>query len=174
MSSEEAFAQLYQDTRGPLWAYIYRCVGNPGDADDIAQEAYLRFLRAAAAPRDPTGARRYVFTIASNLVRDRWRSAERHQSWLTRWLTTTPRVAPPFVEPSARLAREASLAGIFNRLGPRDRALLWLAHVEQLGHAEIGEILNLRPGSVKVMVHRARARLRDLMQGDSQGSSRDA
>ena len=57
------------------------------------------------------------------------------------------------------MAPESDLLRIFARLAPRDRALLWLAHVEGRSHAEIGAALGLKAISVRVMLFRARAEL---------------
>jgi RNA polymerase sigma-70 factor (ECF subfamily) len=51
------------------------------------------------------------------------------------------------------------LSRVFDGLRPRDRALLWLAHVEGRSHAEVGAILGLRAMSVRVLLFRARAEL---------------
>jgi len=48
-------------------------------------------------------------------------------------------------------------------LKPRERALLWLAYVEEDTHEEIADALGVKRGSVKVLLSRARARLRDLL-----------
>ena len=68
---------------------------------------------------------------------------------------------------AAPVAPESDLGRIFARLAPRDRALLWLAHVEGHSHAEIGAALGLKAISVRVMLFRARAELaRRLRRAD--------
>ena len=52
---------------------------------------------------------------------------------------------------------------MFSELKPRERALLWLAYVEGDTHADIAASLRLSRGSIKVLLSRARARLRDLL-----------
>src|SRR6201999_41464 len=72
MDSEE-FAAFYERSARPLWAYLARVSGDPALADDLMQESFVRFL-CAAAPEDGDGnSRRYLFRIASNLLRDHWR-----------------------------------------------------------------------------------------------------
>jgi RNA polymerase sigma-70 factor (ECF subfamily) len=51
----------------------------------------------------------------------------------------------------------------FNELKPRDRALLWLAYVEEHNHQEIASALGIARGSVKVLLSRARSKLRKLL-----------
>jgi RNA polymerase sigma-70 factor (ECF subfamily) len=119
------------------------------------QDAFCRLLRADVGQLGEEDLRRYVFRIAGNLMTDRWRRAERERSWLDRLRRTTqePAVAVP----------EDSVSREFAELTPRDRALLWLAYVEEHNHQEIAGALGLARGSVKVLLSRARARLRKLL-----------
>ena len=138
-----------------MWAYVYRVTRHAGDADDIMQDAFCRLLRADVSELEDEELRRYVFRIAGNLMTDRWRRAERELSWLER-LRGEPR-ADPGLAPDDSVSRE------FAELKPRDRALLWLAYVEEHNHQEIASALGLARGSVKVLLSRARARLRKLL-----------
>jgi RNA polymerase sigma-70 factor (ECF subfamily) len=126
-----------------------------GDADDIVQDAFCRLLRADLGQLGAEELRRYLFRIAGNLMTDRWRRAEREKSWLDR-LRHTPQEAAAEI-PEDSVSRE------FAELTPRDRALLWLAYVEEHNHQEIASALGVARGSVKVLLSRARARLRKLL-----------
>ena len=126
-----------------------------GDADDIVQDAFCRLLRADVGHLGDVDLRRYVFRIAGNLMTDRWRRTEREMSWLGRLRQVPQQVAASVPEDS--VSRE------FAELTARDRALLWLAYVEEHNHQEIASALGLARGSVKVLLSRARARLRKLL-----------
>jgi RNA polymerase sigma-70 factor (ECF subfamily) len=139
----------------PLWAYVYRVTRHAGDADDIVQDAFCRLLRADVGALGDEELRRYIFRIAGNLMTDRWRRAEREMSWLARLRGESP--VEPAIEPDDRVSQE------FAELTPRDRALLWLAYVEEHNHQEIASALGLARGSVKVLLSRARNRLRKLL-----------
>jgi len=130
-------------------------IRHPGDADDIVQDAFCRLLRADVGTLNDEELRRYVFRIAGNLMTDRWRKAERETSWLDR-LRGEPQFDPGEA-PDDSVSRE------FNELKPRDRALLWLAYVEEHNHQEIASALGIARGSVKVLLSRARAKLRKLL-----------
>ena len=62
-------------------------------------------------------------------------------------------------EPSAAAQLRHDMTRVFGDLKPRERALLWLAHVEELSHAELAEALGLKAKSVKVLLFRARKKL---------------
>src|SRR5213082_3522646 len=69
----EAFAGFYERSARPLWAYLARVSGDAALAEDLMQESYVRFLCASFAGDGEVAARRYLFRIASNLLRDHWR-----------------------------------------------------------------------------------------------------
>ena len=73
----DAFVGFYQRSVPALWAYLARVSGNPAVADDLMQESYLRFLCASRPEGGEVNHRRYLFGIASNLLRDYWRSQPR-------------------------------------------------------------------------------------------------
>jgi len=130
-------------------------IRHAGDADDLVQDAFCRLLRANVEGLNDEELRRYVFRIAGNLMTDRWRRTERETSWLDR-LRGEPQFDPGDA-PDDSVSRE------FNELKPRDRALLWLAYVEEHNHQEIASALGIARGSVKVLLSRARSKLRKLL-----------
>jgi RNA polymerase sigma-70 factor (ECF subfamily) len=152
---EAAFAAFHARSSRALRAYVYRVVGNTADADDIVQDAFLRMLRADVPAGDEEHWRRYLYRVASNLIVDRWRRRKHEQGTaMTEELAT----------PTPRYGDDADIARIFSELKPRDRALLWLAYVEGESHEEIASSLGVGRRGVKVMLFRARRRLRDLLQ----------
>lgn len=151
--TEAEFEAFHARTCQPLWAYLRRISGDPAQADDVLQESYLRLLRHPPSPdRDERERKAYLFQIATNLMRDRWRAKERERSALERLLSLWPSRSEPG---GVSLDMSAAL----ERLPPRDRALLWLAHVEGYEHREIARILGLQEGSVRVILFRARKKL---------------
>ena len=69
----EQFAAFYARSARSLWAYIARVSRDPALADDLTQESYVRFLCATVPEDGEVAARRYLFKIATNLLRDHWR-----------------------------------------------------------------------------------------------------
>ena len=70
---EETFRGFYTRTSGMLWAYLARATNDPAAADDLLQEAYYRLLRATMAFESEEHRKNYLFRIATNLIRDRFR-----------------------------------------------------------------------------------------------------
>lgn len=159
---EAAFTELYRTTARRLWAYVYRVTGDGADTDDIVQEAFCRLLCKGPEQPDQEQWRRYLYRVASNLVVDRWRQSARQDA------------SPPAsrqTAPEAASDDESAIARTFAQLSTRDRTLLWLAYVEEESHEEIAASLNLRRHSIKVLLFRARRRLRELLSAERPGGS---
>jgi RNA polymerase sigma-70 factor, ECF subfamily len=153
----DAFTAFYAQTARPLWLYLFRVTRNAADTDDILQEAFCRLLGAERELTTEEQFRKYVFRIASNLLVDRWRLQQREMiSELDEARITT---APQALNEGDNAMR------MLARVPPRERALLWLAHVEGYSHDEIAQALGLARGSVRVLLFRARKRLRDVLNG---------
>ena len=153
MLSEYALGEFYQRHARSVWTYVYRVTSNAADADDIVQEAFLRLFQTDTPPSDDEGLRRYVFRIAGNLIADRWRKQRRHERHASAPATT-----------EAGETRDLDVVRVFSSLKSRERALLWLAYVEGENHEDIADSLRVGRASVKVLLSRARARLRDLLR----------
>lgn len=151
---EPTFHALYGRTAVPLRAYVVRTLGRADHADDIVQETFLRMLRTPFATRDLDELRAYAFRVAGNLVIDHWR-ARRHES---------SEAASEQGSRGRDQALRMDIGQLFGRLKPRERQLVWLAHVEQADHREIAAALGLRTGSVKVLLVRARRKLAQLLR----------
>lgn len=157
---EAAFERFHARTSRPLWAYVYRLAGDPATADDVHQESYLRYL---ANPCPGAGERQqsaYLFRIATNLLRDRWRREKRERGWLDQLLGRNSAVKSGGEGVRTRL----DVTAVLEQLEPRQRALLWLAYVEGCRHTEIAEILDLKAASVRVLLFRARQRMAALLE----------
>lgn len=161
--TDAVFTAFYERNARSLWTYAYRITGNAADADDIVQETFVRIIHADL-PTGDENARRYLFRVASNLATDRWRRVVREERTLR---SADP--PPPVTQPPVP---DDDVARTFAALTPRDRALLWLAYVEGETHEAIADALKVKRGSIKVMLHRARRRLRELLRehGGDQGS----
>ena len=150
--SEQEFRLLYDATARPSLAYLTGVTGRRDVAEDLLQETYCRFL--ARGPRALAGeeARRYLFRVAGNLLRDRWRRGED-----SRWVELADAGAANDAGVSIDVQRAMSA------LKPRERELLWLAYVEGMSHAEIAAATGLAAMSVRLLLFRARRRAAALL-----------
>jgi len=174
--NESEFLDLYRLHARPLWAYLYRLTGNSADADDLLQEAYCRMLAAPLATREDRELRAYLFRVATNAATDLWRRGGH-----SRRRMETPAGAAgrdedaAAVEPSVAAdhgdgaALKRDMARTFRDLKPRERMLLWLAHVEGSEHREIAAALGLKAASVPVLLFRARRKLAALLRQKGYG-----
>ena len=124
-------------------------------ADDLLQDTYVRFLGARPEIADRGRLKSYLYKTATAVIYDRWRRRRREQLWSLAFRFREE--APP--------ARDAGdVTRCFEKLKPRERALLWLAYVEGCAHTEIAETLDLRAKSIRVLLFRARRNLERILR----------
>ena len=155
---EARFELFYRRTAGSLWSYLFRLTGDEATADDLLQKAFFRYLRANPVLASEEHQRRWIFRTATNLAFDHFRETKRERSRVD---LGAIHEATPSTEPRDVLRHD--MMKTFAELKPRERALLWLAHVEEADHDDIGEALGVKPNSVKVLLFRARKRLGELL-----------
>ncbi|MGO8789947.1 MAG: RNA polymerase sigma factor [Terriglobia bacterium] len=159
LMDEQTFRVFYESTARPLWSYLSRILGSATLADDLVQESYYRFLRAALKSDDAAYQKAYLFRIATNLARDHWRRLPRHEQGET----ADPEQVPADDRTAERVQQQSDLGRVMRRLKPRERELLWLAYAEGASHKEIGEMMGLRAGSVRLLLFRARQKVLKLL-----------
>ena len=150
--NEQEFRLLYDATARPIRAYLVGVTGRRDVADDLLQETYCRFLVRQPQSMNVDETRRYLFRIATNLLRDRWRRGE-DESWQE----------IPEHGFSIDMDAQIDVRAAMGALRPRERELLWLAYVEGMGHAEIAAATGLRSISVRMLLFRARRRAAGLL-----------
>lgn len=145
---EDAFGLFYDRTARRLWAYLQRASGDRDLTDDLLQESYCRMLSANLPTMDEAESKCYLFRVATNLLRDRWRRRQ-----------IVNRLAAPAEAVEVDLESRADTRRAFEQLRPRERQLLWLAYVEGSSHKDIAGITGLRVGSIRLLLFRARRKL---------------
>ncbi|HYC91240.1 MAG TPA: RNA polymerase sigma factor [Thermoanaerobaculia bacterium] len=154
---EGRFEAFYRRNAGSLWSYLFRMTGHEAVADDLLQKTFFRFLRANPVLASEEHQRRWLFRTATNLAMDHFRETKRERAVE---LGDLPESGAS-MEPREVLRHD--MMKTFAELKPRERALLWLAHVEEADHEDIGEALGVKTHSVKVLLFRARKRLGELL-----------
>jgi RNA polymerase sigma-70 factor (ECF subfamily) len=153
----DRFAEFYERSARPLWAYLARVSGNAALADDLLQESFLRFLGADHPQDGEVSARRYLFRIATNLLRDHWRRPRPAS------LEDIPEELFQTPDHSAGCDSRATLGPALKAMRPRERQLLWLAYAEGYSHREIAEITGLASASIRLLLFRARRKVARLL-----------
>ena len=154
---DEAFAGFYERSARSLWAYLARTSGDPALAEDLMQESYVRFLCATRREEGEVAARRYLFQIGTNLLRDHWRRP-RNAS-----IEEIPEDLFAQSGGAAQADSQMMLGPAMAQMRPRDRQLLWLAHAEGYSHREIAEVTGLGSASVRLLLFRARRKIARLL-----------
>jgi RNA polymerase sigma-70 factor (ECF subfamily) len=168
---EDAFRAFYERTARPVWAYLRRITGDVQLADDLLQEAYYRFFRAAVVHEDETHRRNYLYRIATNLVRD---NARKHRHGYD--VEIPDESAPDQLRDDGATASRAEarmdLGRAMAQLGATQRQMLWLAYAQGSSHDEIAQVVGVNTGAVKALLYRARRKLASLLRGHDLGGKR--
>jgi RNA polymerase sigma-70 factor (ECF subfamily) len=151
----------FERHRDLMYAVAYRMLGIAADADDVVQDAWLRWSSADRSGIDEP--RAYLVRIATNLAINRLTSARaRREAYVGPWLPEPVRTGPDVAE-SAELADSVSFAMlvVLERLTPVERAVFLLREVFGFSHAEIAEVTGRSEAGVRQLAHRARERVRE-------------
>src|SRR5687767_6780044 len=171
-----AFSELVERFQHRLVAVMHHLVGSPHEAEDLAQEVFLRVYRTRKKYRPKAKFSTWLFTIANNLalnaLRDRKRRAvlplEVQESGPSGPRPTEPAV-PSRDEPPAHHLQQEELAAVIRRaldgLGERQRVAIVLNKFEDMNYADIAEVMGLSTKAVKSLLSRARTKLREALQG---------
>ena len=151
---------LFDALRRTAFAIAYRMLGSVSEAEDVVQEALLRFHRAQAADENEIESpRAFVATVATRLAIDQLRSARaRRERYVGDWLPE------PLVDTGEDPARQAEVADslslaflvLLERLSPEQRAVLLLRDVFDYRYREIAKILSKSEDNVRQLASRAR------------------
>jgi RNA polymerase sigma-70 factor, ECF subfamily len=152
---EQEFRALYDATARPILAYLLGVTGRKDVAEDVLQETYCRFLVRQPQSMDENETRRYLFRIATNLLRDRWRKGD-DEPW--------QEVAEEGF--SVDVDTQMDVRAAMRALKPRERELLWLAYVEGMNHTEIAAATGLNALSVRMLLFRARRKAAGLLRAE--------
>jgi len=158
----------FQALRSRLFGIAYRMLGTRADADDVVQDAWLKWAAADhAAIQTPEA---WLVTVTTRLAIDRLRMAQAERQHYVGWWLPEPLVASATEEadthtPESLLsqAHEVSLAFLWmlERLGPEERAAFLMREVFEYGYDEIADILDKTQAACRQLVSRASGKVRD-------------
>jgi RNA polymerase sigma-70 factor, ECF subfamily len=159
LGSAASFEQLVRRLQVPLVHFLLRRTGCLADAEDVAQDAFVRAHRSLASYSPKWRFRTWLFTIAHRLaitLSHRRRPAGQASSALDE-------IASPAAEPCDLVAAEEGRQSLWNTVGAilaaDEVSAFWLHYVEDLSTADIAQVLGRSRVAVKTMLFRARKRL---------------
>lgn len=156
-SRDSQVAEVYARACGPLIGLLTVMGGSRADAEEIAQDSFVKLLEHWDRVRDYDDVDAWLRTVAVRMLISRHRRHEVARRGLRRLASRTPLASPP--PDGARLDLTAAVA----RLPLPSRAVLLLHHVHDLSVEEVATLLRVPPGTVKSRLSRARAALAPLL-----------
>lgn len=169
-----AFEALVTAYQKQVYNLALRTVGNPEDAADLSQEAFLRAYRSIGSFRGDSKFSVWLYRLTTNICIDFLRSKGRKPTVSLTMEnddeeTQELDVADDRFDPEENFQRAELQRAVqrgLNSLPEEFRTILILRELEGMSYAEIGEILHLEEGTVKSRLFRARSRLCDFLKQD--------
>jgi RNA polymerase sigma-70 factor (ECF subfamily) len=161
---ERAFAQLVEAYEQPVFNLCYRMLWDGPEAEDAAQETFLKAFRGLHRHDPDRPFRPWLLSIASHHCIDRLRRRRLRLTSLEDLQGEEIPAAPSPGPEATALEREHSLRvqQLLAGLAPKERAAVVLRYWYDLSYVEIGQALSLSESAVKSRLHRARRQLADL------------
>ena len=164
----DAYEELVRAYQGIAFRTAYLVTGNAADAEEAAQDAFVKAYRALWRFRPGAPFKPWLLRIVANEARNRRRSAGRRAALALRATQEPPGEAAPSPEAALLGAeRREELVAALNRLDERDREALACRYFLDLSEAETAATLGVRPGTVKSRLSRALERLRAELGEDA-------
>jgi RNA polymerase sigma-70 factor, ECF subfamily len=178
LGDAEAFEKLYQLHSGRVYALCLRMIGDPVDAEDLTQEAFLQLFRKIHTFRGESAFSSWLYRLTANVVLMRFRKRKPCTASLDELTSTRDGNEHPVLEIGAP---DLNLAGIFDRVKIHDalaqlpagyKSMFVLHDVHGYEHNEIARLLGCSIGNSKSQLHKARKRLRHLLRKVKYGAAR--
>lgn len=159
----EAFGALVERYRDNVYRLTYRMCGNPYDADEAAQEAFVAAWRALPNFRGDAKFSTWLYRLATNAAIDLMRREKRHHTGAE---SEMPDIADDRESPQESVERteqQEAVQQALSALSEEYREILLLRYMEELDYSEIAEALHLPSGTVKSRINRAKAALKSAL-----------
>jgi RNA polymerase sigma-70 factor (ECF subfamily) len=159
---DDAFAALVETYQSPIYNLCYRMLGEAGEAEDAAQETFLRAYSQLASYDATRSFKTWLFSIANHHCIDRLR--KRRLTWLSIDDDLPPHPAlqeqaPGPEEASVRREQSEAMQALLAKLPPDDRSVVVMRYWYDLSYEEIAEATRTTVSAVKSRLHRARGHL---------------
>jgi len=160
-----AWEPLVLSHQQAVFRLSYLLLGDPDDAEDVAQETFLRAWKYLKRFDSTRPLRPWLLSIASNLARNRRRSVGRYFAALTRAFRDEP-ASVTIEEKSSQHAQANDLWKAVQTLNTPDQQIVYLRYFLDLTVSETAEVLQVAEGTVKSRMSRALEKLRNIIQQD--------
>jgi RNA polymerase sigma-70 factor (ECF subfamily) len=168
-----AETDLFEAQRPLLFSIAYRMLGSASDAEDVVQDAWLRFR--GVADQEIRSAKALAATIVTRLCLDRLKSARASREeyigpWLPEPVLTSGAEAPDVLAQRSESVTLAFLL-LLETLSPEERAVFLLKEVFDYDHADIAATLGTSAANSRQLLHRAKEKLRDVSASVPDGTA---
>jgi RNA polymerase sigma-70 factor (ECF subfamily) len=159
------FGRVYEEFQPRIRRYLARLAG-AGEADDLSQETFARVSQALAGFRGEAALSTWIYRIATNVALDRARSP----GFQLQARTAEPEAlvalgtAPSIEQDIARREMSECVRDYVDQLPADYRTVVVLSELEELADREIAEVLGISLEAAKIRLHRARTRLRQMLE----------
>ncbi len=157
---------LVQQHQAAVFRLAYLLLGDADDAQDVAQEAFIRAFGALERFDTARPLRPWLLRITANLARNRRRSVGRYVAALQRALRAEPEPVLHVEHATLQQFDAQQLWQAVRRLSAPDQEVVYLRFFLELPEAEMAAALDVAPGTVKSRLHRGLKRLRAVIEAD--------
>jgi len=162
---QAAWVDLVTAHQQALFRLAYLILGDPQDAQDVTQEAFIRAYRHLSGFKKGYPLRPWLLRITANLARNRQRSLGRYWAALTRFRRSQDEIPSNTLEKiSARKNQSELLWQAIRQLRPSDQEIIYLRYFLELPVSETAQVLKISPGTVKSRLHRSLQRLESMIK----------
>jgi RNA polymerase sigma-70 factor (ECF subfamily) len=156
----DAFNKIVLSYQQQAWRTAYWLLGDTMEAEDVAQEAFLKILKAAPRYRPTASFRSYLYTIIYRLCLD---ARKKSRPSLVDTIPDRPSVSPSAVDNLVSRERGEEIRHALESLPLNQRTAIILKHDEELSYAEIAQVMDTSMKSVEMFIRRARENLQSKL-----------
>jgi RNA polymerase sigma-70 factor (ECF subfamily) len=167
----ETLVHAYQE---PVFRLAYLFVGDVDDAQDVAQETFIRAFQNLHRFDPARSLQPWLLSIAANLARNRLRSFSRYLAALQRLVRAEPKETLSDAHSAEQKQDAHALWEAVRKLKSGDQHVIYLRYFLELSEVEIAQTLEIPPGTVKSRLHRAMDRLRLIVQEEAPWLEKDS
>lgn len=159
----DAYRLLVRRYGDLLHGHALRMTGNPDEAADLVQRAFVKGFKKLASCREPDRVGAWLFRILANFCKDHVRSPRRKDVSVTMLSGALRSGSDPMSDAEGAEIR-TKVWGALDALTPEQKEAFVLKHVEGRTYEEIAAVMDLSVASLKMRVHRAREALKGLLE----------